>query len=172
MIHKFQDTERQCFTIEQYNILNHLITLWTHYQMWTRSLFIAKEENLQNLSAVQDRVYEIPMDFYNTMRVFYGDRLAQQFSNAIQRYIIIQINLMDAMLANDPDAANTYTQQLYESADEIATLLSQTPYWDLEQWKSLLYQDISLTIEDFRARLTGDYEREISIYERMLLNAT
>jgi hypothetical protein len=169
MIHKLQRTESE-FTPSQYNIFNNLTSLWASYIMWSRSLFLAKAENLPNLEAVQNRAFQIPVDFYNTLRVFYGDRAAQQFLNAIQRYIVIKSSLMDAMLANNPDLVNTYTQQLYTAADEIATFLAQAPYWDLDQWRSLLYQDIRMSIEEFTALLTGDYEREISIYERLLLN--
>ena len=171
MIHKFQESERQCFTFEQFNILNNLISLWQRYTMWTRSLFLSKKENSPNILAVQNRYYQIPMDFYNTLRVFYGERLAEQFLNIFQRYILIQANLMDALLANDQDRIDTLTQAWYSSADEIASLLSRLPYWNVDVWKTLLYQDISMTIANFNAALTGEYEREISIYERLLLNA-
>ncbi len=171
MIHKFQEYERQCFTLEQFNILNNLISLWQRYAMWTRSLFLSKLENSPNLLAVRNRVYQIPMEFYNTLRVFYGERLAEQFLNSFQRYILIQSNLMDAMIANDQEKVNAFGQQLYASADEIATFLSQAPYWSFEVWKALLYQDVSNSIAGFRASLTGEYELEISIFERLLLNA-
>lgn len=171
MIHKFQEYERQCFTLEQFNILNNLISLWQRYTMWTRSLFLSKEGNSPNLLAVQNRFYQLPMEFYNTLRVFYGERLAGQFLNSFQRYILIQANLMDAMIANDQEKVNDFGQQLYASADEIAAFLSQAPYWSFEVWKSLLYQDVSNTIAEFRASLTDEHELEISIYERLLLNA-
>lgn len=172
MIHKFQEYERQCLTFEQFNILNNLISLWQRYTMWTRALFLSKAENSPNLLAVQNRVYQLPMEFYNTLRVFYGERLAEQFSNSFQRYILVQSNLMDAMLANDQEKVNDLTQQLYAIADEISGFLSQSPYWSFEVWKSLLYQDASNSIAEFRASLTGEHEREISIFERLLLNAS
>ena len=171
MIHKFQEYERQCFTFEQFNVLNNLISLWQRYAMWTRALFLSKSGNSPNLNAVENRYYQIPMDFYNTLRVFYGERLAEQFLNSFQRYILIQSNLMDAMIANDQENVNAFTQQLYASADEIAAFLSQAPYWSFEVWKSLLYQDVSSSIAGFRASLTGEHELEISIFERLLLNA-
>lgn len=171
MIHKFQEFGQQCFTFAQLNILNNLISLWQRYTMWTRALFFSKMENSPNLAAIQNRVNQLPMDFYNTLRVFYGERLAEQFLNSFQRYIIIQSYLMEAMIDNDQAGVNSFGQQLYATADEIASFLSQSPYWDLQQWKALLYQDISMSIAEFRAALTGDHETEISIFERLLLNA-
>ena len=171
MIHKFQEFERQCFTFEQFNILNNLISLWERYAMWTRALFLSKEGNSPNLNAVQNRVNQLPMEFYNTLRVFYGARLAEQFLNSFQRYILIQSYLMDAMIANDQDRVDAFGQQLYATADEIAAFLSQFPFWSFEVWKALLYQDVSNSIAGFRASLSGEHELEISIFERILLNA-
>ncbi len=171
MIHKFQEFGQQCLTFEQLNILNNLISLWQRYTMWTRALFFSKMENSPNLAAIQNRVNQMPMDFYNTLRVFYGERLAEQFLNSFQRYVRAQESLMNAMIANDQEAVNAFAQELYARADEIASFLSQAPYWSLQQWQSLLYRDISLSISEFRAALTGDHETEISIFERLLLNA-
>ena len=171
MIHKFQEFRQQCLTFEQLNILNNLISLWQRYTMWTRALFFSKMENSPNLAAIQNQVNHLPMDFYNTLRVFYGERLAEQFLNSFQRYTIIQSNLMDAMIENDQDAVNAFVQELYTMADEIASFLSQSPYWNLEQWKALFYQDISMSIAEFRAAIASEHETEIRIFERLLLNA-
>jgi hypothetical protein len=54
----------------------------------------------------------------------------------------------------------------------LAKYLGQFPYWDESQWKSFLYQDISMFIDEIRAILLGEYEREIGIYERILTNAS
>ena len=171
MMHKLQEFEPQCFTFEQLNILDNLISLWQRYVMWIRALFLSKLENSANQAAVQSRVDQLPMDFYNVLRVFYGERLAEQFLISFQLYIRAQINLMNAMIANDQESVNAAAQQLYARADDIATFLSQAPYWSLQQWQTFLYRDISLTISNFRAALTGEHEIEISIFERLLLNA-
>jgi hypothetical protein len=172
MTHKLQEFEQQCLTFEQLNILNNLISLWQRYVIWTRALFLSKLENSTNLDAVQNRVDQLPMDFYNVLRVFYGERLAEQFLISFQLYVRAHSSLMNAMIANDQEAVNTAAQELYARADEIAAFLSQAPYWSMQQWQSLLYRDISLSISEFRAALTGEYENEISIFERLLLNAT
>ena len=171
MVCKFQEYGQQCITFEQFNILNNLISLWQRYVMWSRALFLAGIERSANLPAVQSRVYQAPIDFYNTLRVFYGERLAEQFLNAFLAYTVAKINLMNAMIGNSQDAVNASAQELYTRADVIAALLSQIPYWREDYWKTLLYQDISMGIAEFRAALTGDHEMEISIFERMLLNA-
>lgn len=171
MICRYQDYGQQCITFEQFNILNNLISMWQRYVMWSRALFLAWKDSSANLSAVQGRVYQIPMDFYNTLRVFYGERLAEQFLNAFRGYAVTKQNLMGSMIGKDEEAVRYFAQELYRRADEIAANLSQIPYWREDYWKTLLYQDVSMSIAEFRAGLTGDHEMEISIFERMLLNA-
>lgn len=171
MAHKFQEFQQQCLTFEQFNILNNLTSLWQRYVMWTRALFLSKTENSTNLAAVQNRVNQLPIDFYNVLRVFYGERLAEQFLNSFQLYVRAQSSLVNAMIANNQEAMNAAGQELYARADEIALILSQVRHWSLQQWQSLLYRDISMSIAEFRAALTGEHETEISIFERLLLNA-
>lgn len=170
MIKKLQQFDPSAFTLTEYNIYRNIVDLWSRYIMWTRSLFFSKAGDQPNLEAVQNRVMQIPTEFYSTLRIFYGDRLAQQISNLLQIYFIIKSHLMDAMIAGDQNAVDEYTRQLYASAGELSELFAQAPYWDAEQWRSLLYQDIRMSIEEFRSLLAGDYEREISVYERLLLN--
>lgn len=173
MIHKFQDIgqQQECYTFQEINILKNMITLWTNYAMWTRSLLISTVLNLPESQVIRNRVYDLPAEFYSILRVFYGDSIAQQFLNYFQRYIIIQANLINALSSNDQDTANIHTQELYQNADEIAAFLGQFPYWDESQWKQYLYQDINMYLEEARAFMTGEYEREIGIYDRILINA-
>lgn len=172
MVSAFQQTEEQRrFTFEELNILRNLISLWMNYAMWSRSLLISTVLNLPQGEAIRRRLYEVPADFYSTLRVFYGNQIAQQFLNYFQRYILIQIELIDALAENDQDAAAAHTQELYKNADEISAFLGQFPYWKETQWKQYLYGDINSYLDEVRAFMTGDYEREISIYDRILLNA-
>jgi hypothetical protein len=101
MIDKLQETgqPQRCFTLEELNVLQNIVTLWTNYEMWTRSLMISTLLGLPQSEAVSSRVYNLPSEFYSTLRVFFGDRVAQQFLNYFQRYIVLQAQLIDAVLA-------------------------------------------------------------------------
>lgn len=164
--------KQACLTFEQFNVLNNVISLWQRFSMWRWVLFLSKLEQSPYVSAVEKRINQVPVDFYNTLRVFFGERLAEQFLATFQSYVMIQTKLMDDLISRNQESVDTLTQSLYAKADEIAALLSKFPYWQQEQWKSLLYQDISASLADYRAALSGDYEMEISIYERILLNAS
>ncbi|MDF3001913.1 MAG: hypothetical protein K0Q48_2032 [Bacillota bacterium] len=171
---KLQDTiplERR-YTFEELNILTNLIMLWNRYAIWTRSLMISTFLDLPQNQAVRKRLYDLPIEFYNTLRVFFGERIAQEFLGYFQKHLVIQAQLNEALANEDQDAAGQFTMELYRNADEIASFLGQFPYWEEALWKQYLYNDIALYLQEARAYLTGDFEREIEIYERILLNAT
>jgi len=72
MEYRLQQTNEIYYDIsfEDLNIIQSIQALWIQYVMWERSLLIAQAFNNPNLEAVQNRVYRIPLDFYNTLRIF------------------------------------------------------------------------------------------------------
>lgn len=171
---KLQNTiplERR-YTFEELNILTNLIMLWNRYAIWTRSLMISTFLDLPQDEAIRKRLYDLPLEFYNTLRVFFGERIAQEFSNYFQKHLVLQAQLNQALSNQDQEGADQFTKDLYQNADEIAAFLGQFPYWEEAMWKQYLYNDITLYLQEARAYLAGDYESEIEIYERILLNAT
>lgn len=173
MTQALQDTlpiERQ-FTFEKLNILANLLTLWNRYAIWTRSLMISTFLDLPQNEAVKKRIYNLPSEFYNTMRVFFGEQIAQQFQYLFQKHLVLLAQLSEALINNDQESADQFTRELYQNADSMAAFFGLFPYWQEAQWKQYLYNDISLSLQEAGAYLTGDYDREIEIYERLLINA-
>jgi hypothetical protein len=128
--------------------------------MLERSLLLSQAFDLPNLQVILDRIYRVPLDFYNTLRVFYGSRVAQLMLDYLQSRINSEIRLTDAMIRGDQSAVDAYTEDLYRTTDELAEFFGQFPYWDASQWKSQLYRTSGHVYREIRALLSGDYERE------------
>jgi hypothetical protein len=80
--------------------------------------------------------------------------------------------LMDALMNNDQEAANRLTVALNQNAKEMAAFLDlMNPYWEEEQWRQLLYNLVSLTINQMVARLAGNYEEDLVIFDNIEENA-
>ena len=155
-------------TYEQMNTLITFLKLWSQLGIWTRSLMVSTVGNLESKTAVVEKLFSIPTEFYNTFRIFYGPVISQQLLNLLTNFITNEWSLIDALNSGDQKRADDSTISLYQSADELASLLSKLNiYWDYDQWKSLLYQYIKLLIDEMVAMLAGDHEREIEIYNRM-----
>jgi len=159
-------------SFEDLNIIDTIQELWMQYIMWERSLLMTLAFNHPNLEFILSRIYRVPLDFYNTLRVFYGTRVAQQMLDYLQSRINSEIGLIDAMIQGDESAVDAYMADLYRTTDELAEFFGQFPYWDASEWKSLLYRDVGLFIDEIRALISGDYEREIIIFEIMMDNAS
>lgn len=166
MVNISQETST-CITFEKMNLINDIRSLWLQLALWMRSFIISSANDSGDLAATTGRLYQVPKDFYNTLRIMYGRALAEHFLTLMTRYIVTAVRLMDALKNNNQNAINARTEQWYQIADEIAAFLAQNPIWDESYWRALLYQNISMTINQMLAVLKGYYEREISIYERI-----
>lgn len=155
-------------TYEQLNTLITFLKLWTQLSMWLRSVLVSTVGNLDNKEAVVYELFNVPNNFYNVFKVFYGPLISQQFQNLLTSFITRAWNLIEALKDGNNELVNKSTSQLYQTADELASFLSQiNVYWDERQWKNLLYQFIKLFIDEIIAMLSGNYEQEIQIYNRL-----
>ena len=155
-------------TYEQLNALISFEKLWAELSTWLRAMLVSTAEDLDNKTAVVDRLYSVVSNFYNTLRVFYGPIIAQQFSDMLTNLITNARVLVESLKSGDNDAADVAIMQMYKAADDISELLGRVNvYWDTEQWRHLLYQLVHLYLDETTAMLTGNYSLEISIFDRL-----
>lgn len=153
---------------EQLNALLSFERLWTDLSVWLRSMLISTAEGLRNREAVMYRLHSVISDFYNIFRVFYGPLISQQFSDMLTRFVTNARLLVESMKAGDQAGVDAAAAQMYRAADDLSSLFARINiYWDQEQWNYLLYQFVRMFIEETVAMLSGDFEQEIIIYERL-----
>lgn len=155
-------------TYEQLNTLISFLKLWSQLAMWTRSLVISTVGDLENKTSVVNQLFSIPTELYYAFRIFYGSSISQELLNLMTNFVSNEWRLIDALKEGNRDVVDQSTAGIYQTADEIAALLSRiNVYWDQEQWRSLLYQYIRLLIDEMVASMAGEHEREIEIYKRL-----
>lgn len=136
--------------------------------MWLRSMLVSTAEGLENREAVMYRLHSVISDFYSIFRVFYGPLIAQQFSDMLTRLVTNARMLVESMKVGNQEGVDAAAAQMYRVADDLSSLFARINiYWDQEQWNYLLYQFVRMFIEETVAMLSGDYELEIAIYERL-----
>jgi hypothetical protein len=68
----------------------------------------------------------------------------------------------------DASTAEKAEKEWYANADDIAVYLSGiNPYWDEQQWRSMLHAHLALTKAEAEAMLAGDYQGSIQIYDEI-----
>ena len=91
---------------------------------------------------------------------------------ALPIYVVFIQSLVTAIKNGDQVAADQSTQQLYKNANDIAAHYARiNPFWDETQWRALLYNYVGMIIQDAVALGTREFEKDLDIFDRMLLAA-
>ncbi|MBR0598281.1 hypothetical protein [Sinanaerobacter chloroacetimidivorans] len=155
-------------THEQMNIIIAFLRYWMNIASWTRAYLRSTVYNLPNLEAIANQLYSAPSDFYETISLFYGTKVAQDFVNHLTNFIISAMNVIDGMYKGDTELVNTSTARWYRSAGELASFLSKINiYWDENIWRNFLDQYIKTTIDGIVAQMQGNYDLENTIYKKL-----
>ena len=151
---------------EQMNTLFTFMKLWIDLSFWIRDLIISTLFDLPNLQTTTNQVLDVmPRNFYNAFRLFYGPELSQHFLNYLTSLLSSMLQLINAYNSNDTSSIDSSTIRLYQSADALSQFFSRINiYWDINQWKYLLYQYIKLKISQIIAIKSNNFEQEASLF--------
>ncbi len=70
------------------------------------------------------------------------------------------------MQKGNAKAVDQYTKLWYRNADQIADFLAGiNPFWADEEWKTLLHEHLRMTMDEAVARLSGEYTKDIVIFD-------
>ncbi|HHU18177.1 MAG TPA: hypothetical protein GXZ70_08230 [Clostridiales bacterium] len=131
MIRKNQQEERY-LSFGQLNLITSSRFNWALLAAWTREYIHSVTHELRNIKEIGDRLYRVPVDFYNLVIPFVGKANADRVLNLTSLRMIVLMTIINAMKNNDVETVNTSTLRLYQIADELATFLAQINnriYW-------------------------------------------
>ncbi|MEN6313104.1 MAG: acetylglutamate kinase [Clostridiaceae bacterium] len=155
-----------CISNSQFELSNHLRMLWEQHVAWTRMFIISTVFNLPDANPVTKRLLRNPKDFEAALKPLYGEAAASRFAALLTDHLLISADLVKAAKAGDNKAADNAEKRWYANADEIAAFLgSINPYWSQEEWKSLLYDHLSMTKTEAVDMITGKYAESVSIFD-------
>lgn len=162
----------ECISKGELELYNHLRMLWEQHVVWTRLTIISIAFDLPDVELVTNRLLRNPTDFEMALEPFYGSEIASKFGSLLKDHLVIAAELVKAAKAGDDKAAADAERRWYANADKIAALLgSINPYWSEEEWKSMLYEHLSLTKSEAVNILTKDYGDSISVYDEIEIQA-
>lgn len=148
------------------SIMNMFRKLWFEHVVWTRSFIISTAANLGDLQPVTARLLRNPTDFANALISFYGADKANRFSDLLTEHLTIAAQLVNAAKAGNTEALNNNRTMWYANADKIAGFLAiLNPYWSKSKWVLMLDDHLKLTEDEAVARLTGQYAKDVSLFD-------
>lgn len=77
-------------------IINIMRKLWSQHVYWTRFFIISTAEKLQDLKYVTNRLLENPGDFAEVLKLFYGEKKADEFKKLLTEHLQIAGDLVNA----------------------------------------------------------------------------
>lgn len=154
------------------NLAKSMRNLMAQMAYLTRMYFTSVFSGYGDAQAVANKLYSLPKRFQEKAELIFGTPLSEEFLNLLFLHVFYVISFVNALAGGNQDTANYYTRLLYRNADAIASHYSKmNPFWDEMQWKTLLYHYINLLVQDAVALASGQFDKELDIFERMLLAA-
>lgn len=142
--------------------------LWEQHIAWTRMTIISIAAALPDQKFVIKRLLRNAKDMGAVLNPFYENEIAAEFNKLLKDHLVIAAELVKASKAGDSRIAAKAERQWYQNADEIAAFLASiNPNWSEADLKEMLYEHLQLTKDEAVARLSGNYAKDIAIYDRI-----
>ncbi len=161
---------RKCITYDQMNAIFGIRMFWFEFVTWIRNYMISRYLGLGNAAEVKARLLEVPVAYVNALRQIFGDKVPEDYIDLFFTYIELLDAFITAQMENDTGEIDRITRLLYENADARAVAITaiNPDFWDENEWRTRLYNNLRSTIEESTSFLSGEYARNIDIFSRLL----
>ena len=154
------------------NLAKSMRNLMAQFAYLTRLYTASTYSGYGDAQAIANKLYSLPKRFQEKAELIFGAPLSEEFLKLMSLQVFYILSLVNAIASGNQGVANYYTQLLYQNANDIASQYAKmNPFWDEMQWKTLLYNYINLIIQDIVASGSREFDKELDIFERMLLAA-
>jgi|GEM_PF-549209 hypothetical protein len=163
------DFNPECITFCQMNLIFNARDYYRRLTTWISAYVTSRYLNLGNVEEVFGRLYLESLDVGNMMRMVYNRDLSNQYGQMISQYAINLREILSAQINGDVDALNHYINVIYEENKKRAEFLASiNPYWDQEEWISLIDDYLQHTIEETNSFAAGDFTKSMEHYDKLM----
>jgi hypothetical protein len=150
------------------NMIFNARVAYKRLAIWTRAYIISRYTGIGSFGDLFGRLYYEIMNIGDMLEIIFGHEFSEQFNQIVSEYAAALQGLISAQLKGNAAEMNQYLDQLnniiVKRSESQAAL---NPYWYKEEWISLLTNFINLTIEDANAFSSGDYSKDIELYDNI-----
>ncbi len=162
------DFNPQCITYSQMNLIFNARIYYRRLTTWTRAYLISRYFGIGTTEELFGRLYLESLDIGNMLEIIFGRVYSEQYSQLVSQYAIAFRDLISAQIEGNTEAINRNVNRLYENVAERAVFLeSLNPYWTAADYEDLFGTYIRYTLEEANAIASGDYSRDIEIFDRL-----
>lgn len=144
-------------------------TLWVDHVTYTRLFIISAVADLPDKDQTAQRLLRNQEDIGNAIKPFYGDAAGEQLTELLKEHILLAVDILEAAKAGDSGSFDQALTTWYGNADEIADFLNAAnpDNWPRDEMREMMRTHLDLTLEEASARLNGDYEADIAVYDQI-----
>lgn len=164
----------ECITYDQLNAIYRIRMFWYELVSLIRNYMISRYKNLGEPAEefFYNELMQVAVNFTNALRKIFGDKVPENYIQLFYTYLELIDAFITAQMVGNTDEINRITQLLYQNADQrAAAISSMNPFWDETVWKNKIYTNLRSTIEESTTFLSGDYARNIDIFNTLLTQA-
>lgn len=124
-------------TKAELDFINNMRMLWEQHGSWTRMAVTSLVLGLPDEDLVIKRLLQNPLDFANTLKFFYGNKISLKFSDLLKDHLVLAAQLIKAAKAGNNKLATEAEAKWYKNANDLANFLSYiNPYWSKKDWEA------------------------------------
>lgn len=156
------------FTQSEIELMSAMRLLWEQHVAWTRMTIISIAASLPDKEQVEKRLLRNASDMGNLLKVLYGSKDGDEFTYLMREHLLIAAQLVEAAKAGNSREAVKAERAWYKNADDIAEFLNSiNPNLPAAEMREMLHEHLALTKSEAVARLSGDFARDIAIYDKI-----
>jgi hypothetical protein len=159
-----------CLTEEQMNGIYNIRMFWFELVTWVRNYMLSRYYNIGDVDEVKARLQQVPLDYVNALKQFFGENPAEgELQSELNTFIDLLDDMITAQMEGNIDEINRITQLFYQNADARAASVSKlNPYWNENEWRARIYNNVRSTLDESTTFLTGDFARNLDIFTTLL----
>jgi hypothetical protein len=163
---KPQNDCRRCISKAEADFMAMNRLLWMEHVNWTRMTIISIVFGLPDLPFVQERLLRNATDLGNCLRPFYGDQIADRYTELIKEHLIIAAQLVTAAAKGDAATAEAKEKEWYRNANDIIIFLNRiNPYLSVEDLQKMFYTHLALTKKEAVTMIQKNYQADVQIFD-------
>jgi hypothetical protein len=154
------------YTQAEADLILGMRKLWTDHAVWTRMYIIESLDDSPATGAAATRLLQNQVDIGNAIKPVYGDAAGTQLTALLNEHILIAVDIVNAVKAQNTTAQAAAEAKWTQNADEIAAFLaSANPNWPEPVLRDLMHTHLSTTKAELVARYTGNTTADVQAFK-------
>ena len=120
------------------------------------------------ITFVEERLLRNATDLGNCLRPFYGDQIADRYTELIKEHLLLAAELVTAAVKGDAKKATEKEKEWYRNADDISAFLSSiNPYLEIEEVRKMFYMHLALTKYEAVCMIEKNFKEDIEVFDKI-----